>query len=192
MNPSTIAYRSLMLVMVLVSMALPTSVMANEKGELLRRTMAEIALLNNQMAQRKADAIGIREALSIELDAIRKEAWRELKQKGIKTEADALKNPRLYYDLKLMAEIEAYMHRYTQKIGYYRVAGDRLSYLYQQADDDLKIITTLSGMKIDALISQAEKILGGYLPDAQTIVIQPDKLTIESPQKVWNTLRSQK
>jgi hypothetical protein len=154
--------------------------------------MADIALLNNQMAQRKTDADGIREALSGQLEAIKKEAWRELNQKGIKTEAEALKNPRLFYDLMLMAEIEAYMNRYMQKIGYYRVAGDRLSYLYQQADDDLKIVTTLSGMKIDALISQAEKVLDGYLPDAQTIIIQPDKLTIEAPEKIWKTLRSRK
>ena len=192
MNPPTITYRSLMILMVLVSMALATSVMANQKGELLRRTMAEIALLNNQMAQRKTDAFEIREALSVQLEAIQKEAWQELKQKGIKTEADALNNPRLWYDLMLMAEIEAYMNRYTQKIAYYRVAGDRLSYLYQQADDDLKIVTALSGMKIDALISQAEKILDGYLPDAQTIVIHPDKRTIEAPEKIWKTFRSRK
>jgi hypothetical protein len=187
-TPPKITYRSVMFVIVLVSMALPSSALANEKGELLRRAMAEIALLNNQMAQRKTEAIGIREALSGQLEAIKKEAWRELNQKGIKTEAEALTNPRLFYDLMLMAEIEAYMNRYMQKISYYRVAGDRLSYLYQQADDDLKIVTTLSGMKIDALISQAEKVLDGYLPDAQTIIIQPDTLTIESPEKVWQTL----
>jgi hypothetical protein len=64
--------------------------------------------------------------------------------------------------------------------------------LYQEADDDLKIVSTLSGMRIDALISQVEKILDGYLPDAQTIVIQPDKLTIAAPEKIWETLRSSK
>ena len=192
MNPPKITCRSLVLVIVLVLMALPSSVMANDKGELLRRTMADIALLNSQMAQRKTDADGIREALSARLDEIEAEAWRELKEKGINTESEALRNPRLLYDMMLMAEIQAYIHRYTQKIGYYRVASDRLSYLYQQADDDLKIVTTLSGMKIDALISQAEKILSGYLPDAQTIVIQPENLTIEAPEKIWKTLRSRK
>ena len=88
----------------------------------------------------------------------------------------------------LMAEIQAYIHRYTQKIGDYRVACDRLSYLYQQADDDLKIVNTLSGVKIDALVLQAEKILDNYRPESQTIVIQPDKLTIDAPEKMWETL----
>ena len=150
--------------------------------------MADIALLNNQIAQRMTDAVGIREALSARLEETKAEAWRELREKGIKTEADALSTPRLLYDLMLMAEIKATIDRYKQKIGYYRVACDRLSYLYQQADDDLKIVNTLSGMKIDALISQAEKILDSYLPDAQTIVIQPGTLTIDPPGEVWKAL----
>lgn len=169
-------------------MTLPATVAANKKDELLRRTMADISLLNCQMAQRRADAAEIRDALSARLEEIKTEARRELGEKRIATEAEALRTPRLLYDLMLMAEIQAYIDRYTQKIGFYRVACDRLSYLYQQADDDLKIVSTLSGMKIDALIAQAEKILDSYLPDAQTIVIQPNTLTVEPPEKVWKRL----
>ena len=177
-----------MFVIVLVLMALPFTVTANTKGEQLRRTMADIFLLNSQMTQRKTDAAGIRDALSTRLEEIKKEAWRELREKGIKKETEALRNPRLLYDMMLMAEIQAYINRYTQKMGYYRVACDRLSYLYQQADDDLKIVSTLSDMKIDALIAQAEKILDGYLPDAQTLVIQPSTLIVEPPEKIWKAI----
>ena len=183
-----IPYRLLMTVIILALLVLPATVTASNKAELLRQTMADIALLNSQMAQRKTDADGIRDALSAQLEAIEKEARHQWREKGIGSEADALKNPRLLYDLMLMAEIQAYIYRYTQKVGFYRVACDRLSYLYQQADDDLKIVSTLSDMKIDALISQAEKILDGYLPEAQTIIIQPDKLTIEAPEKIWEAL----
>ena len=183
-----ITYRLLMTVVILVLLVLPATVTASNKGELLRQTMADIALLNSQMAQRKTDADAIRGALSQQLEATEKEARHQWREKGIGSEADALENPRLLYDLMLMAEIQAYIQRYTQKIGDYRVACDRLSYLYQQADDDLKIVSTLSGMKIDDLISTAEKILDGYRPEAQAIVIQPDTLTIETPEKMWETL----
>jgi hypothetical protein len=177
-----------MSVIFLALLVLPPTASADTKAERLRATMADIALLKGQMAQRKTEADGIRDALTVQLEAIETEARREWREKGINTEAEALKNPRLLYDLMLMAEIQAYIHRYMQKIGDYRVACDRLSYLYQQADDDLKIVSTLSGMKIDALVSQAEKILDSYLPEAQTIVIQSDKLTIETPEKMWEAL----
>ena len=188
MKPSMITCPSLMSVIVLVLLVLPLTVAADNNAERLRETMADISLLKGQMVQRKTDADGIRDALSEYLNAIETEARREWQEKGLNTEVEALNNPRLLYDLMLMAEIQAYIRRYTQKIGDYRVACDRLSYLYQQADDDLKIVSTLSGMKIDALVSQAGKILDGYLPEAQTIVIQPDKLTIETPEKMWESL----
>jgi hypothetical protein len=178
-----------MLALLLVLMSLSSIVEANEEGEQLRRTMAEIALLNSQMAQRKADAVGIREALSARLEEIKTEALQVLREKKIITPADALENPRVFYDLLLMAEIEAYIGRFAKKIGYYRVACDRLSYLYQQADDDLKIVNTLSELKIDALVTQTGKILDDYLPDAQTLVIEPATLNMEAPAKILARLK---
>lgn len=192
MREPTITYRFLTLALILaivcVVMAYPATVTANAIEKHLRQTMADIALLTGQMAQRKTDAAGIRDALSARLEEIKTEACQESQEKGIKSGAEALKNPRILYDLMLMAEISAYIDRYTQKIGYYRVACDRLGYLYQQADDDLKIVNTLSGMKIDALIAQVEKILDGYLPEAQTILIHANPLTVEPPEKIWATL----
>ena len=162
---------------------------ANNKGEQLRRSMAEIALLNGQMAQRKADAVSIREALNVKFEEFKNEALQVLTGDKISTQADALDHPRIYYNLLLMAEIKAYISRCSQKIAFYRIACDRLSYLYQQADDDLKIVNTLSDLKIDALIGQTEKILDGYLTDAQTIVIDPTTLTIVKPENILAQLK---
>jgi len=161
---------------------------AADGGAQLRQTMAEISLLNNQLAQRRADAAGLREELARRAEKIKAEIQETAAELKIKDEADALKAPRILYDLRLIAEIEAYMKRYTREMSYYQVACDRLGYLYQQADDDLKIVNTLSGMKIGALLSQTEKILSAYLPDAQTIVIQPDNMIIAAPESVWKSI----
>ena len=53
----------------------------------------------------------------------------------------------------------------------------------------LKIVNTLSGVKIEALIAQIEKVFDEYLPDAQTLVIRPETLTMESPEAVWQRLQ---
>lgn len=157
---------------------------ANEKGEQLRRSMAEIALLNGQMAQRKDEATDIRDKLLAQIETYKKEAFKELRDNKIDTSAEALSKPRIYYNLKLIAEHQAYIDRYIESIDFYRVACDRLSYLYQQADDDLKIVNTLSDLKIDALVSQTGKILDDYLSDAQTIVVNPSTITSASPESV--------
>lgn len=163
---------------------------ASNGDEQLRQTMADIALLNNQLAQRRDDAARLRENLARRVEEIKAEIREKAAEMGIEDEAEALKTPRILFDLRLIAEIQAYMRRYAREMSYYQVACDRLSYLYQQADDDLKIINTLSGMKIGALISQTEKIVNAYLPDAQTIVIQPDSMVIASPESVWKGLHT--
>jgi len=166
----------------------PGTIQANANGDQLRRTMADISLLNGQLAQRKADAAHMREELASRLKAIKLEIREKVRETGVENVNEAMQIPRIRFDLRLMAEIQAYMDQYARKIRYYRVACDRLSYLYQQADDDLKIVNTLSGMKIDALVSQTEMILSAYLPDAQTLVIHPADMVVESPETVWGTL----
>lgn len=175
--------------LVLTGLVRPLAAMQTADSTQLQRAMADIAMLNTQLAQRQADAAQIREQLAARLDAVRTEALQQIRDGRIDSEAEALAHVRLRYDLMLMAEFRAYLDRYARKIAYYRVACDRLGYLYQQADDDLKIVNTLSGVKIEALTSQVEKVLDGYLADAQTIIIEPDTLTFESPQTIWKLLR---
>jgi len=190
MHPTEILRRFIIYIIIWGVTAMAMTAAAAGNSEILRRTMAQIDLLNSQIVARQADVVGIRDALSQRLQGLKTEALQEIRRQAIKTQAEVLDDPRLFYDLKLMAEIRAYRDRYTQKIAYYRVAGDRLSYLYQQADDALKIVDTLSGMKIDALISQSQKVLDDYLQEAQTIVIHPGTLTFDSPLKIWQTLKA--
>ena len=161
---------------------------ASENGEQLRRTMADISLLNSQLTQRKDDAVRMHEELASRLKDIRNEVKEQVLGTGVKDATAAMQIPRIRFDLRLIGEIQAYMNQYARKIRYYRVACDRLSYLYQQADDDLKIVNTLSGMKIDALVSQTEMILSAYFPDAQTLVIHPADMVVAPPEAVWMTL----
>ena len=109
---------------------------------------------------------------------------------GFRSKQEALQHPRILYDLMLMAEIQGYIDRYKKKIGYYRLACDRIGYLYQRADDDLKIVNTLSGMKVEALASQASQLSATYLGEAQTLVIRPDLIMVDSPEKMWERLVS--
>jgi hypothetical protein len=181
-RPSFIVIVAYLLVVV------PAPVNASDKEGQLRQAMADIALLNHQLVQRRSEAVEIRDALAARLETIETEVLRHAREGSIDSEKAALNTPRLRYDLMLIAELEAYIDRYNQKIGYFRLACDRLSYLYQQADDDLKIVTALSGLKVDALISQVEKTIDAYLADSQALVIIGDALNMVPPEKVWQRI----
>ncbi|PID40941.1 MAG: hypothetical protein CR984_00620 [Proteobacteria bacterium] len=186
---STIQFVCRCLLPVIVLLTSVQAAPANTKGDQLRRIMADISLLNKQMTQRKNDAVDIRAALFKRLKEIRTEAKNEMQANNVKTTKQARQISRLWLDLVLIGEIQAYITGYTRRINHYRVACDRLSYLYQQADDDLKIIEALSDMKIEALVAQTQKILDHYLADAQTIVLHPDTLTAVSPQDIFKSIK---
>ena len=166
----------------------PIDASASDKSERLRQTMADLSLLNSQLLERKTEAESIRDDLFVKLMEVKTEARKEIRSAGIRNKTEALQHPRILYDLILMAEIQAYMDRYKKKIGYYRVACDRIGYLYQRADDDLKIVKTLSGMKVEALASQASQLNETYLKEAQTIVIKPELIMIDPPERIWESL----
>ncbi len=188
MCPSLQLRPLLIVILAYLLMVGPATVNASDKGGQLRQAMADIALLNNQLAQRRSEAVEIRDALAAKLETIESEVLRHAREGSITSEKAALNTPRLRYDLMLIAELEAYIDRYNRKIGYFRLACDRLGYLYQQADDDLKIVTALSGLKVDALISQVGKTIDAYLADSQALVIMADALDIVPPEKVWQRI----
>lgn len=192
MTSATRPYRWMVPLLAGCLLVWPMIAQAATKSEQLRRTMADIALMNHQLSQRKADAEAIQDALVAQWQGIEREVRGLIAEKGIPSVSAAAHTPRIWFDLMLIAELKAYVARYAQRIAYYRIAMDRLSYLYQEADDDLKIINTLADMKIDALIAQAEKIIDGYLADAQTLVIHPDALIVDPPETVWQALTSEK
>jgi 5'(3')-deoxyribonucleotidase len=189
-TPTDVLRRTIIILTICGLAALATTASAADSSAILRQTMAKIDSLNSRIADRQSDGVAIRDALLKKLQAVKTEALEACRKNDVKTLAEALNDPKLFYDLKLMAEIQAYSNRYTQKIDYYRVAGERLSYLHQQADDALKIVDTLSGMKIDTLIAQSEKVIADYLPEAQTIIIHPATLIFDPPQKIWQTLKT--
>ncbi len=169
-------------------LSVPNRTNASDNREQLRRTMADIALLNNQLSERKTDAGQMHTELALQIKEIKREIRKAAQEAGIRGTVAALQHPRIRFDLQLVADMQAYMHQYAHRIRHYRVACDRLSYLYQQADDDLKIVNTLSGMKIDALIAQADKVLNAYLDDAQTLVIDPNSMVVDPPETVWRNM----
>lgn len=180
-----------------MALALPfflTHAMAagNEKSARLEKAMAEISAMSHQLAQLEAEATDIRGQLISQLDGIESETRREIRQTGRSSPPSGIENPKIFYNMKLMGELQGYIHRYSQKIKDYRLAHSQLRYLYQYADDDLKIIHTLSNIKIDALITQIQNTLVTYANDARALRIHPETIKAEPVEKVWERLRSEK
>jgi hypothetical protein len=184
----TIKYSILTLFFYQVILGSPALVFSEANMTDLQQKMAAISLLQNQLNQRKTKAIEIREKLYGHLSTLGSEVKIISAQKKITTFKDAQAHPRVLHNLQLYGEVHSYIDQINQKIRYYQIGLDKLDYLYQSADDHLKIINTLTHLKIEALLTQIDMVIQTYLPEAHRILISLDNLDISDATTVWNQM----
>jgi len=161
------------------------SAWANPKAAELEQKIADIDLLLQQLEDRSAQVKSIREGLAAQQKALAAEIQVVLKSFGIKNLAQAERHLRLHYNLELLRTVHTYMDELDAKLLGYQTGHDRLSYLRQLAEDDIKMVTTLNDLKIDALTTQISLVINRYLPEAHTIQIDPQHLSLTTIDQVW-------
>jgi len=161
------------------------SAWANPKAVELEQKIADIDLLVQQLEDRSAQVKSIREGLGEQHKTLAAEIQVVLKSFGIKNLSQAQRHLRLHYNLELLRTVYTYMDELDAKLLGYQNGRDRLAYLRQLAEDDIKMITTLNDLKIDALTTQISLVINRYLPEAHTIQIDPQHLSLATIDQVW-------
>lgn len=166
----------------------PALVWANPKIETLKRKIADINLLHQQLSDRGLQAQAARDALMTQKQELVAEITVLMKGDEIRTYRQAENNLRIHYNLSLLGILEAYIQTLESKLRLYQTACDKLSYLSTLADDDIKMITTLNDLEIDALTTQISLVVNRYLPEAHVVQIDPVRIEPHSPEQVWKSL----
>ena len=161
-------------------------VYANPKVGELERKMADLTLLHQQLEDRLNSAHTIRSALDEQQIQLKSEILLLTKSMSIKTFQQATEHLRLHYNIELLRTVMTYMDELDAKILFYQTGRDRLSYLKQLAEDDIRMITALNDLKIDALTTQISLVINRYLPEAHNIQIDPQEVNLISTRQVWD------
>lgn len=158
---------------------------ANPKTQELKQKIADIALLHQQLGERIHQAQAARDALSEQQDTLAAEIKLLAKSLKLNSLPQALKNLRIHYNIELLRSLYAYTAFLDDKMQFYRIGRDKLSYLHQSASDDIEMINTLDDLKIDALTTQISLVVNQYLPEAHIIQVAPAAIAPPSPEQVW-------
>jgi len=180
----------------LIGLLLITAPWSNAKADSnideLNHKIADIALLKDQLGDRKRQTEAALEAILIQQNELLAETHLLIKSLNIKSFQDAQEHLRLRYDMELLGTIVSYRQAFETKIRFYQNGRDKLNYLQQLAEDDTKMITTLSDFRIDALATQISLVINQYLEEAHSIQINPQNIEMISPQGVWNGIAGRK
>jgi hypothetical protein len=158
---------------------------AATKTEQLKQKIADITLLQQQLQDRSKKAEYILDELLVQRNEIVSEVRILVKSLNIQSLEKARKHHRIRHNIELLRLLVAYIDEFDTKVQLYRTGFDRLTYLHQLADDDLRMVSTLSDFQIDALTTQISLVINRYMPEAHTIQIDPRRVLKASDQSVW-------
>lgn len=161
---------------------------ANQDARELQRKMADIALLKQQLEDRRQQANSVLSALRAQQRDLEAEIRVLIKSLNIKNYKQADQHVRVHYNLELLRTINAYHKEFNKRIDFYLTGRDKLTYLHQLASDDVKMITALNDYQIDALTTQISLVINKYLHYAHVIQIDPKDIELDSPQSIWNEI----
>lgn len=161
---------------------------ANTTIEDLQRKIADLSLLRQQLGDRQKQAEEALEALLKQQNDLLSEVHLLIKSLNIKTAEEAQNHLRLRYDIDLLKTILAYLNAFEMKIRLFKTGRDKLAYLQQLAEDDTRMITTLSEFQIDALATQISMVINQYLSEAHSIQMDSSKFEMASDRYVWENI----
>lgn len=158
---------------------------ANTKSEELQRKIADIGLLAQQLEDRRQQAEAVLASLLSQQNDLVSEIRLLQKSLNFNTYSQVETYDRARYNIALLRTITAYNDKITDKIKVYKTGRDKLSYLQQLAEDDIKMIRTLNDFEIDALTTQISLVINKYLGEAHIIQIDPKNIQLAAPESIW-------
>ena len=173
----------------IILLLLPGNILAdNFKLSDLTNKMAEVSSLRDKVIQRQAQASKLIKQLSQTMVELKEEIKGEKRKLRIISCQEAIRNPRVDYNIKLIQKILVYTSRLHEKVQYLDIASEELAFLYQQAEDDLKILETLSDMKIEKLMGQINQTIHKYQSEAKGLSIDVNGIDLSPPEEIWNSI----
>jgi hypothetical protein len=166
----------------------PGMATANIKTDDLKQKVADMALLHHQLSDRVEEARIIREKFRHQKQSLLDEINLLQQTHKYKQFTEADQHLRIHYNLMLIGTIDAYLERIEKKIIFYENGQNRLDYLQKLASDDIRMISTLNDLEIDALTTQISLVISQYLAEAHAIQLQTSDLDAVAPEKIWASI----
>jgi len=176
-------------VFLIILLLCPGNIFSNNfKLSDLTHEMTVISSLRDKVIQRQAQASKLIKQLHQTMIELKAEIKGENKKLRTTACQEAIRNPRVGYNIKLIQKILMYISGLSEKLQYLDIASEELAFLYQQAEDDLKVLETISDMKIERLMSQINQTTQKYQPEANGLSIDITGIVLPPPEEIWNRI----
>lgn len=162
------------------------------KLDLLQQRINEIQALQTRMDDIRSQAVALQSTLQGKADTYSKEIRKEQADRDLKNYQQAIKVYRVRFNLKLVQQINAYLAAVSERIVFFQEGREQVDFLYQQAQDDLKMVQTLSNMEIAGFIDRMDQVLSKYEKAVNSSLFDIEKIQQPELKALWQAISTSK
>ena len=148
------------------------------------------ALKNLQ--EKVTDCIDMALAVRADLTARRREYAGEIKDVYQRYRygsfAEAIRNPRVHYNLKLIQLVSGYTGALDEKIVFFNDSLEQIRFLYRQAEDEFKMMQTLGTLENASLLERIDRLLIDYRAELQKDLIVSAHISFRPCDAIWREI----
>ncbi len=159
-----------------------------EKVNLLRQRIEGIQVLQDRIDSLTKQAVTLRGTLQAKAEEYMGEIRKEKAVRDLKSFNQATGVYRVRYNLKLVQQINAYLAAVSGRIEFFRDGRQQINFLHQQAQDDLKMVQTLSDLEIDDFIGRIDQVLEKYEIAVNSTLFTIGEIRQENLETLWKTI----
>ncbi len=158
------------------------------KASMLPQKMDQLLDMQENASKKLLLASNISEYLNHRTNELQQEIIEKQNQMKITSFANAFQSPRIRHNLLLMGRIQVYLKMLNDKIEKLKVTQEKLNFLYQLLEDDLKIMETLNHLETAKRLKQVDKTINDDARLDQTHLFQIKGMVLPEPRKIWQDL----
>jgi hypothetical protein len=154
----------------------------------LTQKIAALRGLQEEVAARIVTAVGLRADLTArgrEFAAEVQDIQRGHRYAGC---AEAVRNPRVQYNLKLIQMVFGYTGALDEKIVFFEDGLEQIRFLCRQAEDEFKMMQTLGALETGGLVDRINRLLIEYQAEMKKDLIVPAGITPRSCEGIWQEI----
>lgn len=102
--------------------------------------------------------------------------------------AEAVSNPRIDYNLKLLQMVSGYTGALDEKIVFFKDSLEQIRFLYRQAEDEFKMIQTLGALENARLLDRIGRLSIDYRAEIQKDLIEPACISFRPCDAIWREI----
>jgi hypothetical protein len=102
--------------------------------------------------------------------------------------AEAIRNPRVQYNLKLIQMVSGYTGALDEKIVFFKDSLEQIRFLYRQAEDEFKMMQTLGALENGSLLDRIDRLLIEYRAELKKDLIESARISFRPCDAIWREI----